>query len=137
MSTDEWYKSAFSKDYIRIYKHRSPDEAKATIDKLLELITLPDNAHCLDLCCGFGRHLEYLNELGIDTVGMDLSQDLIDHSSELIKDRISQGDMRQLPYNDQRFNFIFSFFTSFGYFSDDSENQKVINEIYFERKNYK
>ena len=38
--------------------------------------------------------------------------------------------MRQLPYYDKHFDFIFSFFTSFGYFSDDSENQKVINEIY-------
>ena len=126
----EWYKSAFSKDYIRIYQHRDPKEAQETIQSLLELIHLPQNAHCLDLCCGFGRHLQFLNELGIDTVGVDLSQDLIDHSDPSIRDRIKQGDMRQVPYPDQSFDFIFSFFTSFGYFSEDQENLKVFKEIH-------
>ncbi len=125
----DWFKSAFSHDYIRIYAHRSPEEAHRNIQNLLKRITIRSDSRCLDLCCGFGRHLEFLRDLGHAVWGCDLSLDLLRYASVQAKPYVLQADMRQLPYATSSFDFVFSFFTSFGYFEDDAENARVIDEI--------
>ncbi len=126
-----WYKEAFTEDYINIYKHRSQTEATITIDQLLHFLNLGTDSLCLDLCCGFGRHLSYLLSRGVNTYGLDLSQPLLENAVEIKKlaGRVILGDMRHLPFN-QSFDFVFSFFSSFGYFHQDSENIGVLREIY-------
>jgi SAM-dependent methyltransferase len=49
-----------------------------------------------------------------------------DHSAKV---RWVKGDMRQLPFESQSFQAVTNFFTSFGYFSEDDENQLVLREI--------
>ncbi len=127
--TEDWFKTAFSRDYIRIYRHRNQDEARENLLKLLTHLSLPANARCLDLCCGFGRHVAVLNELGLDTIGIDLSLDLLREAPREVQGRLFQADMRVLPFDTESFDFVFSFFTSFGYFRDDEENFRVIAEI--------
>ena len=126
----EWYKTAFSKDYVRIYQHRDFSEAEEFVDSLLSHLVLPDHPLCLDLGCGFGRHLAYLNDKGVKTYGIDLSSDLLEFASnsEAAKGFLIQADMRSIPFS-RNFDFVFSFFSSFGYFSDDAENLKVLKEI--------
>ena len=125
-----WFRDAFSKDYIRIYKHRDSTEAEEFIDYLLSRINLPAGAMCLDLGCGFGRHLAHLNRKNIRTYGVDLSQDLLDFASESTPNvgRLVRADMRRLPFS-TNFDFVFSFFSTFGYFVTDLENLEVIKEI--------
>ena len=127
---ENWYKHAFSKDYIRIYKHRDSSEAQQFVDNLLLHTPLPHNPLCLDLACGFGRHLTHLNEKGIKTYGIDLSRDLLQVASQskTNKGMLICGDMRRLPFL-SRFDFVFSFFSSFGYFAKDLENFNVLKEI--------
>ena len=127
---ENWYERAFSKDYIRIYKHRDSSEAQEFIDNLLLHTPLPHNPLCLDLACGFGRHLTHLNEKGIRTYGIDLSHDLLHVASQskTNKGMLIRGDMRRLPFS-SRFDFVFSFFSSFGYFAEDFENLNVLKEI--------
>lgn len=129
-SMENWYKESFTQDYVRIYQHRDKVEAESTVDRLLDVVSLPENPLCLDLCCGFGRHLSYLNKKGIPSYGIDLSQDLIAEvvASTNVGDRVVRGDMRNLPFV-STFDFVFSFFSSFGYFSDDQENILVLKEI--------
>ncbi len=126
-----WYKEAFTEDYIHIYKHRSQTEAMVTIDQLLNFLNLAEDSLCLDLCCGFGRHLSYLLNRGVNTYGLDLSYPLLEHAVEMKKlsGRVILGDMRYLPFR-QSFDFIFSFFSSFGYFHQNSENLGVLQEIH-------
>ena len=128
---DEWYKTAFSRDYIRIYQHRDSSEAEGFVNRLLSQITLPGHPFCLDLGCGFGRHLAYLNNNGVKTVGIDLSSDLLEFASktEATRGLLIQADMRAIPFS-ANFDFVFSFFSSFGYFADDAENLMVLKEIY-------
>ena len=123
-------KHSFSKDYIRIYQHRDNAEAQLAIDNLLREINLPSGAMCLDLCCGFGRHLDHLNSLNIMTFGADLSRDLLNAGQEnfSLENRLIQADMRSLPFK-RRFDFVFSFFSSFGYFLSDRENIAVLEQM--------
>lgn len=37
--------------------------------------------------------------------------------------------MRDLPFQDQAFDLVVNLFTSFGYFSSDSENRRVLDEV--------
>lgn len=127
--TGEWFESAFSHDYVRIYAHRGPEEAQQYIQALLKFVDIPDDAAVLDLCCGFGRHLEFLCRQGLNAFGCDLSLDLLSLSNPNLGARVSRADMRALPYLDQTFGQVFSFFTSFGYFEQDDENGRVIHEI--------
>ena len=127
---ENWYRESFNQDYVRIYQHRDKVEAESTVDRLIDVVSLPENPLCLDLCCGFGRHLSYLNKKGIPSYGIDLSEDLITEAvaSTNIAGRVVRGDMRHLPFV-SAFDFVFSFFSSFGYFSDDEENISVLKEI--------
>ncbi len=126
---DEWFKSAFSHDYIRIYQHRDHSEARQAVSDLLAFLGVPSGARCLDLCCGFGRHLDDLNGRGLNALGIDLSLDLLEHAPEGVRGRIAQADMRTLPFTEEAFDYVFSFFTSFGYFADDEQNLRVVREI--------
>lgn len=51
-------------------------EAQLFMDNLT-LLNLPEKAKVLDLACGKGRHAIYLNKLGFDVLGVDLSENSI------------------------------------------------------------
>ena len=125
-----WYESSFGRDYLRIYAHRDAAEARAAVEALLARVDLPPGARVLDLCCGFGRHLATLLEHDLNAYGLDLSAPLLAHAAEnpALRGRILRGDMRALPFRDGVFDAVFSFFSSFGYFTDDRENARVIAE---------
>lgn len=129
-----WYEKWFGKDYLLVYPHRDSAEAIAQIDFLLKTIPqLPKNAKILDLCCGSGRHSIELRKLGYDVVSADLSLDLLNIAKEFAYDnnidlKIIRCDMREIPFSNQ-FDLVIQFFTSFGYFESDEDNQKVLNSI--------
>ncbi len=127
---DDWYKKSFSRDYIRIYSHRNKHEADDAVDVVLRRLSLPSGSVCLDLCCGFGRHLSRLVNAGLDATGLDLSRDLLEYgrADHSLASRLVRGDMRNVPFG-RRFDFVFSFFSSFGYFRDNNENIQVLREI--------
>jgi ubiquinone/menaquinone biosynthesis C-methylase UbiE len=129
----DWYKKWFGKEYILVYPHRNESEAKQQIEFLIKHIHVPQNAKILDLCCGNGRHTLELKKLGYDVVGIDLSNELLEvarsKASEIDLDlKLVQCDMREIPYENY-FDLVVQFFTSFGYFDSDAENQKVLSSI--------
>jgi ubiquinone/menaquinone biosynthesis C-methylase UbiE len=129
----DWYKKWFGKEYILVYPHRNESEAKQQVEFLIKHIHIPQNAKILDLCCGNGRHTLELKKLGYDVVGIDLSNELLEvartKASESDLDlKLVQCDMREIPYENY-FDLVVQFFTSFGYFDSDAENQKVLSSI--------
>lgn len=128
-----WYEEWFGEDYKLVYPHRNEEEAKVQIEFVSQHISIPEGAKVLDLCCGCGRHAVELMRLGYDVVGLDLSEELLDmacaRADECEMDvHFIQGDMREIPY-ENHFDLIVNFFTSFGYFEDDADNQKVLFAI--------
>jgi len=124
-----WWESWFGEEYLDLYPHR--DVASARHEAAFALAHLP--AHpvpLLDLCCGSGRHSLPLAEAGCPPVGLDYSAPLLN----LARRRnprlpLARGDMRALPFRDGCFRAVVNFFTSFGYFLSEAENQAVVAEI--------
>lgn len=67
-------------------------------------------AKVLDLGCCFGYEVKYLNKLGADAYGCDISQYAIENAYD--KTRIRWADITdELPYYPNGFNFVFSLST--------------------------
>jgi 2-polyprenyl-3-methyl-5-hydroxy-6-metoxy-1,4-benzoquinol methylase len=64
----------FTPYYHILYKERNYTEAQFFMDNITNYLNLPENAKVLDLACGKGRHSTYLNQLGFDVLGADLSE---------------------------------------------------------------
>lgn len=128
--TTTWYASWFDTHYYHIlYKDRDYTEAQLFMDNLTHYLNLPENAKILDLACGKGRHSVYLNQLGYDVTGADLSENSIKKASEQANEKLhfQVHDMR-IPF-DEKFDAIFNLFTSFGYFESDEDNLTTLKAI--------
>ncbi|MCC1485394.1 SAM-dependent methyltransferase [Winogradskyella immobilis] len=129
-TTKQWYASWFDTPFYHIlYKDRDYTEAQAFMDTLTQYLNLPENAKVLDLACGKGRHSVYLNKLGYQITGVDLSEQSIAHAKQFENDtlKFNVHDMTK-PYPDT-FDAVFNLFTSFGYFETDECNLKTVESI--------
>ncbi len=125
-----WYASWFDTPYYHIlYKDRNHTEARNFMDNLTTYLSLEQGEKILDLACGKGRHSIYLNTLGYDVTGVDLSKNSIEYASqfenETLKFRVH--DMCR-PYS-EKFSAVFNLFTSFGYFDKEEDNLNTIKSI--------
>ena len=131
-NNDNWYKQWFdSAFYHQLYSNRSEKEATDFIDTLMDELNPPANSTVLDLGCGAGRHAKWLAAKGFDVTGLDLAASSIRSAKRYEKTnlRFAKHDMRD-AFGKNHFNYVFNFFTSFGYFKNDEENHKVIRNIY-------
>jgi len=135
MTSAPWYVNAFRSDYAKRYAHRDEAEAKANIRAILNWFPVDPTARILDLACGAGRHLIALHQAGLTRLtGLDLSRDLLDLARNRLQElgitkvQLIRGDMRAIGIHN-RFDAVFSFFSSFGYFANDQTNTAVIGEI--------
>ena len=129
-STENWYTSWFDSPYYHIlYKERNYREAQVFMDNLTHYLNLPDKAKVLDLACGKGRHSIYLNQLGFNVLGADLSENSIIEASKNTNESLhfKVHDMRE-PF-EEKFDAIFNLFTSFGYFENDQDNLTTLKAI--------
>lgn len=128
--TETWFSSWFDTPYYHIlYKDRDDHEAQLFMDNLTHYLNLPENAKVLDLCCGKGRHAIYLNQLGFDVIGADLSENSIAEASKNANETLhfKVHDMRE--EFEEKYDAIFNLFTSFGYFENDNDNLTTLKAI--------
>jgi len=126
----EWFKEWFDTKYYHIlYQDRNDDEAQIFMQNLLSFLQLRKSSKILDLPCGRGRHAVFLNSLGFNVIGADLSENSIKHASQFTNDTLhfEVHDMRNKFVT--KFDAIFNLFTSFGYFDDDKTNIKVLHNL--------
>lgn len=128
--TQQWYASWFDSPFYHIlYKDRDHTEAQVFMDNLTEYLNLPEGGEVLDLACGKGRHSLYLNSLGYDVTGVDLSENSIEYAKQFENETLhfEVHDMCK-PYKKQ-FDAVFNLFTSFGYFENEEDNLSTIKAI--------
>lgn len=125
-----WYASWFDTPFYHIlYQDRDEKEAAFLIKRLLNHLELTPPAKILDLACGKGRHSRYLNDLGYDVIGLDLSQQSIAYAKRYENDLLHfEVHDKLVPYP-KKFDAVFNLFTSFGYFEDPTDNICVIENI--------
>ncbi|MFL9831452.1 class I SAM-dependent methyltransferase [Flavobacterium sp. ARAG 55.4] len=127
---ETWFSSWFDTPYYHIlYKERNENEAQLFMDNLTHYLNLPENAKVLDLACGKGRHAIYLNQLGFDVIGADLSENSIAEASKSSNETLhfKVHDMREAF--EEKYDAIFNLFTSFGYFENDDDNLTTLKAI--------
>ncbi|HPO15566.1 MAG TPA: methyltransferase domain-containing protein [Candidatus Hydrogenedentes bacterium] len=119
----DWYATSFGALYPILYAHRTIEAAAQECTFALQQTNLSPDTHCIDLCCGNGRHLVHLARHTPWASGIDYSTELLRIARTTLANRarLIRADLRALPFQ-EKFDVAFSFFTSFGYFQTEEEN---------------
>ncbi len=129
------FDEVFDEDYLYFYGPQVGESAKGDTELIRRLLELQRGANVLDLACGHGRIANALAaEGGVYVSGLDASELFLSRAREAaaeagIEVDYRHGDMRTLPWPDETFDVVISWFTSFGYF-DDGGNRAVLAEIH-------
>jgi D-alanine-D-alanine ligase len=135
---ENWWKDLFDEIYL-LTDARSvcdPELTRQEVDFLEDTLPSDKNIALLDLCGGQGRHSLELARRGFRNLTvLDFSKYLIDVGRK----RAEQEDLNvKFVFNDARktglppgsFNYIIIMASSFGYFPNEVENQRILNETY-------
>lgn len=131
MESKEWFAEWFDSKYYHIlYKNRNYQEAEAFLSQLINFLNPQLSDKIIDLACGKGRHSIYLNKLGYDVTGVDLSSNSIKDASVFANEKLKFeiADLRNLPFENE-FDIGLNLFTSFGYFDSDVVNMNVFSQF--------
>lgn len=125
----EWYRVAFGKVYPLVYAHRDDAEAEHVAARFAR--HFHGLSPVLDVACGGGRYTAAFQCAGIPSVGVDLSEFLLVEAAQRrsLRGRVVRGDMRHLPFRDGCAGGAVNMFTSFGYFDDEADNVRALEEI--------
>ena len=90
MESKEWFAEWFDSKYYHIlYKDRNYEEAEQFLSKLIDFLKPKLSDKIIDLACGKGRHSIFLNKLGYNVVGVDLSPNSIAEASSFSNNRLN------------------------------------------------
>lgn len=130
-----WFETWFDTPYYHIlYKDRDFAEAENFINLLINYLNLRKSSKIIDLACGKGRHSVFLNKMGYEVLGLDLSQQSIEHNKRFENSdlKFEVHDMRAEIYPElsaEKADAVLNLFTSFGYFEDEDDDRKVFQSI--------
>lgn len=131
MANAAWFETWFDSPYYhQLYFKHDECEASAFFDRLVDYLQPEQNNTMLDVACGKGRHSKHMADKGFDVSGIDLSLRSIDCALRWEADNLHffQHDMR-FPFYINYFDYVFNFFTSFGYFRTLRENENAIRTM--------
>jgi SAM-dependent methyltransferase len=129
-----WWDVYFNELYLRMCGSiLTPDRTAQEVAGVMTLLHLQPGARILDLCCGQGRHAVPLAQAGYRMTGLDRSPYLLGKAQQGTEEAGVQvqwvrGDMRWLPWREQ-FDACVNLFTAFGYFEDEAENERVLQQV--------
>ncbi len=135
---NNWWMDLFDEIYL-LTDARSVCDEKLTmkeVDYLEQTLFRNKSAAILDMCGGQGRHSLELAKRGYKKVTvLDYSKYLVDLGrKQAEKDKHNTkfilGDARNTGLPGESFDYIIIMASSFGYFSDEGENRKILNECY-------
>lgn len=132
MQHKEWFSTWFdTKYYALLYQNRNDDEASQFVDNIVKTVKPNKNAKVLDMGSGSGRFSRFLNNKGFEVTGFDISPSVIRKAVISSPGNITYElhDIRE-PFKENYFDYVFSFFTSFGYFDTDEEHLQTIKNVY-------
>ena len=130
-----WFETWFDTPYYHIlYKDRDFAEAENFITLLINYLNIQKDSKIIDLACGKGRHSVFLNKMGYEVLGLDLSQKSIEHNKQFENAslKFEVHDMRDeilTELSTQKADAVLNLFTSFGYFEDENDDRKVFQSI--------
>ena len=90
--------------------HCNPENRSShnyAVRELIRLVHRINAKSVLDVCCGTGRAIKSILDLGIDAHGIDLSRELLQvgiNNLNIPRDRLTVGDATALPFADAQFD---------------------------------
>jgi SAM-dependent methyltransferase len=132
--TAEWWKHHFGAEYLREYEPLfTLERDRREIARVIDVLGLPSGARVLDAACGQGRHAHLLAEAGFRVDGFDFSAHLLTRARARGTGptlHYRRGDLRRLPSEwTGRFDAVVNLFTSFGFFAEPADDQRVVSEF--------
>jgi SAM-dependent methyltransferase len=108
--------------------------APEDVDKVISLTQAKPGDSVLDLCCGPGRHALELARRGFLVTGVDRTKRYLEEARRRVKMeglyvKFIQKDMRDFR-QPRAFDAAINLFTSFGFFEDQKDDRKVIQNIW-------
>jgi len=134
----DWWKRLFDEIYL-ITDARSVCDKGLTckeIDFLVDVLGLDKSDSILDLCGGQGRHALELSRRGFHNITvLDYSDFLICLGKKIAEEeglniQFVRQDARDTGLPDQQYNIIIVMASSFGYFVDPEDDQKILREAF-------
>jgi SAM-dependent methyltransferase len=130
----EWFadEAFWSASYVVTFPESRFVAAATDVEQILELVQRTEG-RVLDLACGPGRRSIPLAQRGFAVTGVDRSAFLLERARARgaehgVAVEWLQADMRDFRRPDS-FDLALSLFTSFGYFRDDADNQRVFDNV--------
>jgi Methylase involved in ubiquinone/menaquinone biosynthesis len=117
---NEWNNSYINKDNYVFYPH---EEIIRFVSKYIkkrvgisDFKPIIEEEKGLDMGCGIGRHIIYLDEMELEPYGIDISDYAIEYAKKWfyhenkthLIDRLTVGSVEQFPYEDNSFDFVIS-----------------------------
>lgn len=141
MGEDFDFEGVFDEDYLYFYADRLDDErSEQEAAFVAGLLGLEPGLRVLDVPCGHGRIANRLAAGGAEVVGVDsnllfLERARQDAAARGVDVEFLHGDMRELPWmgrdaagpdGEDTFDAVVNWFTSFGYFDDDTDRSILL-----------
>jgi SAM-dependent methyltransferase len=134
VAADEWFadESFWVTTFPFMFPPSRMEAAGAEVDDILALVQRSAGS-VLDLACGPGRHSIALAKRGFAVTGVDRSAYLLGHArhrggQDDATVEWVQTDMREFV-RPGAFDLALCLFTSFGFFRDHADNQKVLDHV--------
>jgi D-alanine-D-alanine ligase len=134
----DWWKTLFDETYLITDARSVCDEdlTRREVDFLGQVLDLEKSSPILDLCGGQGRHsLELSRRAFTDVTVLDYSGFLINLGRERaqregLTTKFVQGDARDTGLPDKGYRHVIIMANSFGYFIDETEDEKILREAF-------
>jgi SAM-dependent methyltransferase len=107
--------------------------AAKEVEEILSMVKVRAGAPVMDLCCGIGRHSLELARRGYRVTAVDRTRSYINQArKQAAKERLRiefvQEDMRRFR-RPEGFDCIINLYTSFGYFENQRDDQRVLANV--------
>jgi ubiquinone/menaquinone biosynthesis C-methylase UbiE len=109
---------------------QTPEE----VENIISLLGVKQGKKILDLCCGVGRHSIEFARRGFKITGVDATTEYLKQARRKarkarVKIEFIKDDMRRF-YRENTFDAVVNLFTSFGYFENQKDDYRVVQNIY-------
>ncbi len=133
----EWWRKLFNALYVKTDGDvvENSENTRREVDFIVSAAAIQPHSTILDLCCGQGRHCLELARRGFKSVtGVDRSRYLIRLARKRAQNEglnvvFKEGDARNPRLPESSFDCVAIMGNSFGYFSNKTDDEKVLTTV--------